>query len=105
MKTRIVSLTSIAIVTVMLLSACSGIAALSQSINPLSIIQAGSSSPTTSAPASTTVAQSSGSSSGTASQAQTVPTGSSDLLSAYQSTLESLYQAVNPSVVNITVMI
>ncbi len=105
MKSRIVSITSIAIVTVMLLSACSGIAALSQSVNPLSIIQAAQGSPTTSAPAATTAAQSSGSSSATGSQAQTVPTGSSDLLSAYQSTLESLYQAVNPSVVNITVMI
>lgn len=101
MKSKVVTITSLAVVAVMLLSACSGIAALSQSVNPLNIIQAASGSPTTSAPASAPVAQSSG----TGSNAQTSSIPNSDLLTAYQSALESIYSTVSPQVVNIMVLL
>jgi serine protease Do len=106
MKTKIVSLTSLAIVTVILLSACSGIAALSQSAHPLNIVQAASGTMTGSTPADTAVAQSSGSSSsGTGSAAPSTTIPNSDLLNAYQATLESIYSTVSPQVVNIMVLL
>lgn len=105
MKSKIVGFTSLAIVAVMLLSACSGIAALSQSANPLNIIQAASGAATTSTPSNSTAQSSGATSNSGSSAAPAAQVGSSDLLSAYQSTLESIYQTVNPQVVNITVMV
>jgi S1-C subfamily serine protease len=105
MKSKIVGLTSLAIITVMLLSACSGIAALSQSSGSPNIAQAASSTTTISTPANQAIAQSTGSSTGTGSSAQTTTIPSSDLLTAYQNTLESIYTTINPEVVNISVLL
>ncbi len=111
MKTKVFSLASLVLVTAMLLSACSGVAALSQSNSPLNnLVQAASqttapsASPTTSSPSSTGNSSTSNSSQSTTTNAAPV-VASSDLLTAYQSTLESIYAAVSPSVVNISVMV
>jgi len=106
MKSKIVSITCFAIVTMMLLSACSGIAALSQSANSLDVAQAASSLTTISTPTDSTSAQSAASSSSSVAispQASSIP--GSDLLTAYQNTLEAIYAAVSPQVVNITVLL
>ncbi len=106
MKTKIFSLASLVLITAMLLSACSGIAALSQSNNPIgNVAQAASS--TTAPTASPTTSSSSSSSSSTTTSTNTaapvvVP---SDFLTAYQTTLESIYSTVSPSVVSISVMV
>jgi S1-C subfamily serine protease len=105
MKSKVLGLTSLAVVAVMLLSACSGIAALSQSTNPLNVAQAASSTTTGSTPSTSTVAQSTGSSSSGANSTSPATTiGSSDLLNQYQATLESIYSTVSPQVVNIMVL-
>jgi serine protease Do len=104
MKPRIVGLTSLAIITVMLLSGCSGIAALSQSSSQ-NLAQAASSTTTVSTPPTTTIAQSTGSSTSNSNPAQTTSIASSDLLTSYQNTLESIYAAINPQVVNISVLL
>jgi serine protease Do len=105
MNKRIFSLTGILLVAVMLLSACSGIAtAFSNSPSQVNVAQA--------APQTSTANQSTGStnltsvntagSTNTSAQAQI--TANSDLLSAYESTLESIYTTVSPQVVNISVL-
>ncbi len=109
MKIKVFSLASLVLVTAMLLSACSGVAALSQSNSPLNnIVQAASQTTAPSASPTASSPSSSGNSS-TSSSSQTttaVPViASSDLLTAYQSTLESIYAAISPSVVSISVMV
>ena len=106
MNKRLVSLTSVLIISVMLLSACSGVAAaFTQAVNQFNATQA--------APTVTTNSPSSnGSTTNTSSTTANVTTnttpaqitGGNNLLSAYESTLESIYTAVSPQVVLINVM-
>jgi serine protease Do len=107
MNKKIVSLASLVLVSAMMLSACSGIAAFSQSANPLKIAQAASQSTTVSTQSSggTTVSTSPSTSSSTVTQPLAQITGNTALLDAYQSTMESIYQTVNPQVVNIMVLV
>lgn len=107
MNKKIVSLASLVLVSAMLLSACSGITAFSQSANPLNIAQAASQSTTvaTQSSSGTTTTASQASSSNSASQAPAQITGNSQLLAAYESTMESIYSTVSPDVVNIMVLV
>jgi 2-alkenal reductase len=104
MKTKVVSLASLVLISAMLLSACSGLAALSQTSSQVNVAQAAQQSTTVSTPVNSA---SSGSSStvnnSTAIQTTTIP--NSDLLTEYQNTLESIYANINPQVVNISVLI
>lgn len=106
MNKKVISLASLVLVSAMLLSACSGIAAFSQSANPLNVAQAASQSNSNS-PQSTSASNVSNSSTSnsTTSSAPVAITGSSELLAAYESTLESIYSSVSPQVVNIMVLI
>jgi serine protease Do len=98
MKRQIFSITSILIVSMLVLSACSGVsAALSKTANQI-VAQAASSTPTQAAPSA------SSSTSGTTTTTSPAISGGSELLSAYESTLESIYTAVSPQVVNIMVL-
>ena len=94
MNKKIFSLTSVLIVAVMLLSACSGVtAALSKTASQLNVAQAAT-QPSGAAPSTST----------TTTKTPAAITGGSDLLTAYESTLESIYTAVSPQVVNIMVL-
>jgi serine protease Do len=104
MKSKIIGLTSLAIISVMLLSACSGIAAFSQN-GSAGVAQAASSTSTVVTTPNTTVAQAPVSSASSSNAAQTTSIASSDLLTAYQNTLESIYATINPQVVNISVLL
>jgi serine protease Do len=106
MKKQIVSLTSIALISVMLLSACAGVGAvLSKTVSQL-VVQAAPLTSTATSPSTSSSTTSSGSSSSGATNTSTSPqiTGGSNLLSAYESTLESIYTTVSPQVVNISVL-
>lgn len=106
MNKKIFSLTSVLIVTVMLLSACSGVtAALSKTASQLNVAQAAT-QPSGAAPSTSgsTASTSSSSTSTTTTSAPAAITGGSDLLAAYESTLESIYTTVSPQVVNIMVL-
>lgn len=105
MNKKFLSVTSILIVAVMLLSACSGVAALSKTAGQQNIAQAAQQAsgvtPTSTGNTTTTTASTS---TNTTTTAQTVVSSSSELLSAYESALESVYSSVSPQVVNITVL-
>jgi 2-alkenal reductase len=107
MNKKVVSLASLVLVSAMLLSACSGIAAFSQSANPLNVAQAASQSTTVSTqPTSGTTSTSNPTSSSNAvSQAPAAVGGNSELLAAYEATMESIYSTVGPQVVNIMVLV
>ncbi len=100
MNKKNLAITSIVLISMMLLSACSGItAALSSTNNP--VAQAATS--TTAAPTGTSSGgTSTTTSSTTTSPAITIP--QSQVLTDWQSTLESIYTAVSPQVVTIQVM-
>jgi 2-alkenal reductase len=102
MNKKILSLTSVFIVAVMLLSACSGVtAALSKIVSQVNIAQAAPQTSTGVAP-STSRSTASSTNSITTTAPAAIPVGS-DLLTAYESTLESIYSTVSPQVVNISV--
>jgi S1-C subfamily serine protease len=105
MSKKIISLTSLALVSVMLLSACGGVGAvLSKTVGQL-VVQAAPQSTTATSP--TTAGSTSSNSSSTTSTNPTTPAqiiGGSDLLAAYENTLESIYKTVSPQVVNISVL-
>lgn len=106
MNKRIVSLTSLALITVILLSACSGVGAiLSKTVSQFAV-QAAQQTATQTSPSTSTNSTTSGSTSNnsTTTSTQLQITGGSDLLAAYESTLESIYTAVSPQVVNISVL-
>jgi serine protease Do len=87
MKKRTISLSVLVVFAMLALSACGGISLSTNS-------PSANSAPVQPAPTKALAAPASG----------TVPTsGSSDLLAAYQGTLENIYTAVSPSVVNIRV--
>ncbi len=107
MNKKILSLSSVLIVAVMLLSACSGVtAALSKTASQLNVAQAAPQSTvgTSSSTSGSTTSSSSFSASTTTTTAPAAITGGSDLLTAYESTLESIYTTVSPQVVNISVL-
>jgi serine protease Do len=100
MKKQLLSFTSVLVVSMLFLTACSGIAgAFSPSSNSVALAQTVQQAATTSAPTS-----SSSSSSTSTTNAAPAVVGGSDLLAAYESTLESIYSAVSPQVVNIMVL-
>jgi len=106
MNKRLVSLTSVLIITVMLLSACSGVtAALSQAVSQFNASQATpqatATSPSNNNSGATAITSASNTTSNTP-PAQV--TGGSNLISAYETTLESIYSTVAPQVVLIQVM-
>lgn len=91
MKKRIVSVSIIAVIAMMILTACGGVL---PNID-LSPTQAAPNQPAVSAPTQTSPLPAQ----------PAVPSGASgDLLAAYQGTLENIYTAVSPSVVNIRVV-
>jgi serine protease Do len=106
MKRNLVSLTSVLIISVILLSACSGVSSiLSNAASQFNSAQAAAQTSTTSPSTNNSVASTNPSTANVANT--TAPaqiTGGSSLLSAYESTLESIYTTVNPQVVNITVL-
>jgi len=106
MNKKLLSLTSVLIVAVMLLSACSGVtAALSKAANQFNVAQAApQSTGTTPSTSASTASTSSSSTNTTNTTAPAAITGGSDLLTAYESTLESIYAMVSPQVVNIMVL-
>ncbi len=107
MNKKVISLASLVLVSAMLLSACSGIAAFSQSANPLNLARAASQTTSTSTQSSSgsTTASNPSSSSSTTSSAPAAIAGSSELLASYETTMESIYTTVSPQVVNITVLV
>lgn len=107
MNKKILSLTSLALISVLLLSACAGVGAvLTNTLGQLNAAQVAS-QPTTAASPTTSTSVTSSSSPSAAITNTTPPaqiTGDSDLLAAYESTLESIYTFVSPQVVNISVL-
>lgn len=107
MKKQIFSLASLALVSVMLLSACSGASAvLSKTISQLNVVQAAPQTTTVTSPSTSGSATTSSSALTSTTNTSTQPqiTGGSDLLAAYESTLESVYSTVSSQVVNISVL-
>jgi serine protease Do len=105
MKKQIVNLTGVLLVAVMLLSACSGItSAFSNSPSQVSVAQAAPQTTTTNPSTGGSNSSSIVSSSSTNTTTQAQITANSDLLAAYESTLESIYTTVSPQVVNISVL-
>jgi len=107
MKKQFLSITSLVLVSMMLLSACSGVtAALSKTGSQVDIVQAAPQTTTgitqSASGSSTSSSSSSASTTDTSTPAQI--TAGSDLLAAYESTLESIYTTVSPQVVNIMVL-
>ncbi len=92
MKKRIVSVSIIAVIAMLILTACGGVSLPNIDLSPT---QPAVNPPAASAPTQTSP-----------SAAQpVVPSGAAgDLLSAYQGTLENIYNTVSPSVVNIQVV-
>ena len=106
MKKQFVGITSVLIVGVLLLSACSGMtAALSKAINQFNSVQAATPSTSTNATNGSAIASTNATTSKTSNSAIVAQTiAGSDLLAAYESTLESIYSAVSPQVVSIMVL-
>jgi serine protease Do len=107
MNKKIFSLTSLALISVMLLSACTGVGAvLTNVVGQLNTVQAAPQSPTVASPTTSAGVTSSSSPSAATTNTSTPAqiTGGSDLLAAYESTLESIYTTVSPQVVNISVL-
>jgi serine protease Do len=99
MNKKYISLASVLIVSVMLLSACSGLTtALTNTVSQANIAQAAQSTE------ATTKLSGSSSSDNTSSSASPAVTAGSDLLAAYETALENIYTTVSPQVVNISVL-
>jgi 2-alkenal reductase len=106
MKKQIVSLASVMLLSLIILSACSSVSAVvSKTTSNLSLPRLVSQSPTEAAPSATsntivtTTVQSAVPASTT-----TTTTSVTDLLAAYEGTLEGVYTTVSPQVVNIHVV-
>jgi S1-C subfamily serine protease len=99
MKKQIISLTSVLLVAVFILSACSGSSALISKISSqANIAYAAQATSTQVAPSKSLT------SSGSSTDASPAISSGSDILAAYESALESVYTTVSPQVVNITVL-
>ena len=107
MKKQVYSLISLALISVVLLSACSGVGAvLANTVSRINAVQA---APQTSTQASPSTSGSTSNSSSAAANSTNPSTsaqvtGGSDLITAYENVLESIYTTVNPQVVNISVL-
>jgi serine protease Do len=107
MKKQLIGLSSVLLISIMFLSACSGVSgALSNITNKVDIAMAATGTSTQAA---------SDASKSTSSSSQTTTNGSypavsssnlsgSEILAAYESALENVYTTVSPQVVNITVL-
>jgi serine protease Do len=107
MKKQMFSLASLALIAVMFLSACSGVSAVvSKTVSQLNVVHAAPQSTTTASPSASGSSATSSSSLASTTNTSVQPqiTGGSDLLAAYESTLESIYSTVSPKVVNISVL-
>jgi len=107
MKKQFIGLSSVLLISMLFLSACSGIsAALSDITSQIDIAMAAPGIPTQPAvPASKGTTSSSASpSTGSSTAASPASSGGSDILAAYESALENVYATVSPQVVNITVL-
>lgn len=106
MNKRFFSLTGVLLVAVMLLSACSGLSTVFSNTSTQGNVAQAAPQTTTSLPSTSgNVALSNASSPSTANSTNPAQiTGGSDLLAAYESTLESIYTTVSPEVVNISVL-
>jgi serine protease Do len=99
MNKKYISISSVLIVSVMLLSACSGLTtALTNTVGQANIAQAAQSTE------ALTTSSGSVSADNTSLSASPVVTSGSDLLAAYETALENIYTAVSPQVVNISVL-
>jgi serine protease Do len=99
MKKQFISLASVLLVSIMFLSACSGVSGVASKVSSQADIALAASG------TSTQVASSNQStSSGTSTNVSSTVTGGSELLAAYESALESVYTTVSPQVVNIMVL-
>jgi serine protease Do len=99
MKKQIITLTSVLLVAVFILSACSGSSALISKISSqANIAYAAQATSTQVAPSKSLT------SSGSSTDASPAISSGSDILAAYESALESVYTTVSPQVVNITVL-
>jgi serine protease Do len=107
MKKQILSLASLLLVSVMLLSACSGVSSVfSKTASQVNVAQAAPSSSSQASPSSndsTSLSSAPAISNSTKSVSPTIISGT-ELLAAYESTLESIYSTVSPQVVNIMVL-
>jgi len=102
MKKQVFSLVSLALISVLLLSACSGVGAvLASTIGKLNAVQA---APQASQSTSDSTSKSSSNTALTNPSTLAQATGGSDLLTAYENALEAVYTTVNPQVVNISVL-
>ncbi len=106
MKKNLASITSVLIISVLLLSACSGVGvALSNAASQFTSTQTATGPATTNPSTSGSVASTSATTANTTTN--TTPaqiTANSGLLSAFESTLESIYSMVSPQVVMINVV-
>ncbi len=103
MKKQVFSLVSLALISVMLLSACSGVGAVfASTVGKLNAVQA---APQASQSTSdSTLKSSSTNAINTNPSTLAQVTAGSDLLTAYENALEAVYTTVNPQVVNISVL-
>ncbi len=97
MKKQILTLTSFILISGFLLSACSGLSGSLSKTGGVKIAQAAQ-------PTATTAASGAPASGTTAGQAASNIPVPSDLLTAYETTLENIYTTVSPQVVNIMVL-
>ncbi len=104
MKRQIFGITSILVITMLILSACAGVPAVLSKTASQIVAQAASATPTQSAPSSSGSSSPSGSSSTSGNTTTAAPIAQNSLLTAYESTLESIYSTVSPQVVNIMVL-
>ncbi len=107
MKKQVFSLVSLALISVMLLSACSGVGAVfANTVSRLNTVQTAPQTSTQASPSTSGSPSNSSSASANSTNPSTSAqvTGGSDLLTAYENTLESIYTTVNPQVVNISVL-
>ena len=107
MKKQLIGISSILLISIMFLSACSGVSgALSSISNKVDIAMAatGTSTQTPSEASKNTSSSSQSSTSGASSAVSSADISGSDILAAYESALENVYTTVSPQVVNITVL-
>ena len=107
MKKQFIGLSSVLLISMLFLSACSGVsAAISDVTSQIDIAMAatGASTQPASNASKGTTSSSASTSTGSSMAASPASTGGSDILAAYESALENVYATVSPQVVNITVL-
>jgi serine protease Do len=106
MKKQLISITSILLVSVFALSACSGMSNVGSIVTQLERAQAAVETLTQATPVASNTDTSAGLSKSTTNTTTDSPaiSSGSDLLAAYEAALENVYTTVSPQVVNIHVM-